>query len=228
MCTHPSRNPSNALDLCILYYNARSLLPKLDDMLATVSILNPHIICVVETWLSSEVKNNEIDVPGFQLYRHDRNHHGGGVLIYVSAMFFVSVFPSPVPPLELLTLSIQCVSFKVHLSLFYRSPSSNALIFDTLFNYLESINAGQLSNFILLGDFNVNFANTSHPLYSNLCTLSSLYCLTQVVTGPTHEHHEGTTSTIDLVFMSEPSTLQSCDTVPPLSNSDHMGKTNSE
>ena len=50
-----------------------------------------------------------------------------------------------------------------------------------------------------------------------------LYCLTQVVTGPTHEHHDGTTSTIDLVFMSEPSTLKSCVTIPPLSNSDHLG-----
>ena len=130
--------------------------------------MNPHIICIVETWLSSEVKNSEIDIPGFQLYQHDRNRHGGGVLIYVSAMFFVSVLPSPVPPLELLTLSIQCASFKVHLSLFYRPPNSNAFIFDTLFNYLESINAGQLSNFIILGDFNVNHANTSHPLYFNL------------------------------------------------------------
>ena len=30
-------------------------------------------------------------------------------------------------------------------------------------------------------------------------------------------------ATIDLVFVSEPSLLNSCDTVPPLSNSDHMG-----
>ena len=133
------------------------------------------------------------------------------------------LYQSPAPPLELLTLSIQCVSFKVHLSLFYRPPNSNAFIFDTLLNYLESINAGQLSNFIILGDFNVNYANTSHPLYSNLCSLSSPYCLTQVVAGPTREHHNGTTFTIDLVFMSEPSILQSCDIVPPLSNSDHMG-----
>lgn len=127
-----------------MYYNARSLLPKYDNLLATISILDPHIICVVETWLSSEIHNCEIHIPGFQLYRYDRNRHGGGVLIYVLAMFFVSPLPSPAPPLELLALSILCVNFKVHLCLFYRPPSSNALIFDTLLNYLESINAGQL------------------------------------------------------------------------------------
>ena len=136
-------------------------------------------------------------------------------------MFFVSPLPSPAP-LELLALSILCINFKVHLCLFYRPPSSNALIFDDLLNYLESINAGQLSNFILLGDFNVNNVNTSNPMYYNLCTLPSLYCLTQAVTGPTNEHHDGSTSTIDLVFMSEPSTLQSCTTIPPLSNSNHI------
>ena len=101
------------------------------------------------------------------------------MLIYVLAMFFVSPLPSPAPPLELLALSILCVNFKVHLCLFYCPPSYNAPIFETLLNYLESINAGQLSNFILLGDFNVNYVNTSNPMYYNLCTLSSLYCLTQ-------------------------------------------------
>ena len=39
------------------------------------------------------------------------------MLVYVLAMFFVPLLPSPVPPLELLTLSIHCVNFKVHLSI---------------------------------------------------------------------------------------------------------------
>ena len=121
-CIHPPQNPITASSLHILYYNARNLLPKLDNFLVSTSILNSHIICIVETWLSSEIRNSEIDIHGFQLYRHDRNRHGDGVLIYVSAMFFL--YQSPAPPLELLTLSIQYVSFKVHLSLFYRPPNS--------------------------------------------------------------------------------------------------------
>ena len=227
MCTHPTHNSTDASNLRILYYNAKSLLPKFDNLLASTLTLDPHIICIVETWLSGVIENNELYIPGFQLYRHDRNRHGGGVLIYVSAMFSVSVLPSPTPPLELLTLPILRDNFKVHVCLFYRPISSSALIFDTLFSHLESINVGQLSNFILLGDFNVNYFNMSHPMHSNLCILSSLYCLKQTVTGPTHEHHDGNTSTIDLVFMSEPSMLQSCDTIPPLSNSDHLGIANS-
>ena len=106
---------------------------------------------------------------------------------------------------------------------FYRPPSSTFSIFDTFYSYLEAINACQLNNFVLLGDFNVNFDNPSHPMYSNLCIFTTLYCLNQVVSGPTHVHHHGSKSTINLVFVSESSLLNRCDTVPPLSNSDHYG-----
>ncbi len=66
-----------------------------------------------------------------------------------------------------------------------------------------------------MGDFNVTYDDISHPLYSNLCSITSLYCLTQVITGPTHEHHNGSTSTIDLMFLSEPTSVQICETIPP-------------
>ena len=70
---------------------------------------------------------------------------------------------------------------------------------------------------------NVNFVSSSHPLYSKLCNIMSTYCLTQIVTEYTHVHHNGSTSIIDLVFLSNPASLLSCVTVPPLLNSDHNG-----
>ena len=98
-------------------------------------------------------------------------------------------------------------------------PSSPSSIFDT---YLQSIDAGHFSNFIFVGDFNVNFDNPSHPLYSNLCNVMSLFSLSQSVVGPTHVQNN-TSSTIDLVFVSNPSLVNVCSTIPPLSNSDHLG-----
>ena len=139
-------------------------------------------------------------------------------------MFFASVVSPPdYHCLEILTLSILCHNFRVYLCLFYRPPSSATSIFDTFCSYLESINVCSLNNFVLVGDFNLNFYNSCHPLYSNLCTITNLYCLHQAVTGPTHVHHDGSESTIDLVFVSEPSLLKTCYTIPPLSNSDHRG-----
>ena len=37
-------------------------------------------------------------------------------------------------------------------------------------------------------------------MYSNLCTITNLYCLHQAVIGPTHVHHDGSESTIMELF----------------------------
>ena len=63
--------------------------------------------------------------------------------------------------------------------------------------------------------------NTSYPLYYiNLCNIMSL---SHIPTGPTHLCHNGSTSTIDLVFVPDNSMVNAYDRVPPLSNSDILG-----
>ena len=56
---------------------------------------------------------------------------------------------------------------------------------------------------------------------SDLCDLLTLLNMCQVVMGPTHTHHNGLRSTIDLVFVSKNSKVGSCETLPSLCNSDH-------
>ena len=48
----------NALN--IVYFNARSLLPKLDELKCIAAAESPDVICIVETWLSGYVCKNEI------------------------------------------------------------------------------------------------------------------------------------------------------------------------
>ena len=74
----PSENALN-----IVYYNARSLLPKLHDLKGIIDTESTDIICIVETWLSSDVLDNELAISNYQIFRHDRNFHGGGVMMYV-------------------------------------------------------------------------------------------------------------------------------------------------
>ena len=61
-------------------------------------------------------------------------------------------------------------------------------VFENLFLYLQSLHTSQFSNYILLGDFNVNFCNTNHPLYSKLYNIFSSFGLTQVVSEPIYPH----------------------------------------
>jgi len=51
----------------------------------------------------------------------------------------------------------------------------------------------------------------------------STFGLTQVVDNHTHLYRDNCHSLIDLVILSNPSLLSSCQTIPPLSNSDHLG-----
>ena len=58
------------------------------------------------------------------------------------------------------------------------------------------------------------------------CKLSSFlhgFVLTQVVPQPTHINPSGNSTLIDLVPLSAPSQLVSCNVIPPLGNSDHNG-----
>ena len=70
--------------LKIPYANARSILPKIDELRTVVSCDSPDIVCVVETWLSEEIANDEVVIEGYDCFRHDRNRQGGGVCIYTS------------------------------------------------------------------------------------------------------------------------------------------------
>ena len=60
---------------------------------------------------------------------------------------------------------------------FFRSPSSQSSIFDNLRETLLTVDQVYFSNFVLLGDFNVNVCNT-HPLYSYISNLMSSFSLT--------------------------------------------------
>ena len=51
----------------VLYYNARSLIPKMDELRTIVESQRPSVICVVETWLSEEVSDQEISLSEYHV-----------------------------------------------------------------------------------------------------------------------------------------------------------------
>ena len=68
--------------------------------------------------------------------------------------------------------------------------------------------------------FNIDFLSQTHRDFSQLTSITTSFLLQQVIQTPTHFSHSGTPSLIDLAFLSNPIT---CNTIPPLSNSDHLG-----
>ena len=81
-----------------------------------------------------------------------------------------------------------------------------------------------LSDFMLLGDFNIDFLNTHSAQFCKLSDIMSNLFLIQTVSEPTRPSVNGSPgSLLDLVFISHPLDLISCQTIPALSNSDQLG-----
>ena len=85
--------------LNLLYLNARSILPKLDELRALCVDNSYDIICIVESWLSDVVANTELNIPGFIIFRKDRNRHGGGIIAFVKNTLPCSILPFVTPSL---------------------------------------------------------------------------------------------------------------------------------
>ena len=64
----------------IMYLNARSILPKLDELCILCVNNSYDMISIVESWLSDDVDNTELFIPGFTIFRRDRIDMVGGSL----------------------------------------------------------------------------------------------------------------------------------------------------
>ena len=62
-------------------------------------------------------------------------------------------------------LTFEFCSSKFCISVFYRPPGSDVSYFDELFDIIENLDIiVKFYNYILLGDFNINFCNSTHPV----------------------------------------------------------------
>jgi len=74
-------------ELSRFYINARNLISKIDNLEAWVSDLAPDIIGVTESWANCDIRDSELALKGYGLFRKDRpvDRAGGGVLLYVKS-----------------------------------------------------------------------------------------------------------------------------------------------
>ena len=77
----------NQLGVVVLYTNARSIVNKMDELRAIVTIKNPDIVAITETWTNDIVNDEHLQLRGYEIIeRKDRNDtergRGGGILIY--------------------------------------------------------------------------------------------------------------------------------------------------
>ena len=207
-----------------MYFNSRSLLPKIDELRLLCGLHQPNCVCVVETWLDPEILDSEIQIQGFNTIRLDRNRHGGGVIVYVNSSFTLSCLCKGPDGLEFILFSVSCGNSKMTLGVLYRPPNACSSLLNTLFAVIcNCLNEFSISDFMLVGDFNIDFLNPHSTQFSKLSAIMSSLFLSQVVNEPTRPSVNGSASSLlDLIFVSNPLCVISCQTIPALSYSHHL------
>lgn len=121
--------------ISLLYFNARSILPKIDYLRVICNMYKPDCVCIVESWLSCDILDSELCIDGYNIVRLDRNRHGGGVLLFINSVFTHNLVFTGSPDLELVILTVQ-LSVPLTIALFYRPPGSHSVILDKLLTAL--------------------------------------------------------------------------------------------
>lgn len=158
-------------------------------------MLDYDILCFTETHLSSEISTAEIfSDTDFNVYRKDRNIHGGGVLIAIKKHIPHSIID--------ITSDAEVIGIKLHsetpVALFcvYRSPSQTQPENSSLIDFLQS--CAEQNNVVLTGDFNLPNINWeadppqllpnsyNKSLHQGFLTTFLSIGMAQLVKSPTH------------------------------------------
>lgn len=182
-------------NLKIFYQNVQSIKNKESDFISLVCGNSFDIICLTETWLSSDTLNI-LDTPkalGWSCFTHcrDANNRGGGILILLNPRFIVShEFISASHEL----LAISCVKpLRFCIALLYMPPNIAAVDWDLLLDQCNISNS-ELP-WIFLGDFNIPSWNKSSSPNNLLCSTME-HNLTQIINFPTRRDNF-----LDLIFI---------------------------
>ena len=73
--------------ITLVHWNARSLYPKMDNVIVWLDLSKIDCLIISETWLTENVPTSFISVDGYHTFRWDRSLNtgktrGGGLLCY--------------------------------------------------------------------------------------------------------------------------------------------------
>lgn len=205
-----------------IYFNARSIKNKLNELQLLLSEESPFIVGVTETWLTADVQDFELSFEGYTLIRRDRSDpnkgRGGGVALLIkSCLNPVKRSIGEEKSVEILFCSIECGGQETLIGICYRPGDTRAEVNLELFDILEGVN---YKYFILMGDFNFSelvwssdgAVDRCHPFVE---CLDNNY-LSQLVNKPSRGD-----SFLDLIITSDTSIVQNVTVDEHFSNSDH-------
>ena len=143
----------------IIYINAESVLHNIGNIQIMMSQLSPNMLLCSEARLTPDIKNSEITVAGYKMFRCDSNsRHTGGVIVYAHKKLTCNVIANKVYENNLWGLTIEVTKSPINgiYSIIYHSPSSSdAQFIEFLTEYMEET-FDDKKTYVLTGDFNID------------------------------------------------------------------------
>ena len=117
-----------------------------------VSTNNPDLICICETWLDQNIDSSTLSLPGYVVFRKDRNRRGGGSLLGVKANLNPKeVMHDTLNEVVIVDLHVNNVKLRVVCA--YRPPSQTSENNEIFINFLND-HLELCPSFVVVGDFN--------------------------------------------------------------------------
>ena len=141
--------------LKIVFTNAQSINNKINELRATVAVIEPDIVALTETWTSELIGDALLEIDGFEMVARDdrkdtENGRGGGILVYAKKELCVWRGETPPDFNQAVTITIKCGSEDVNIHVVYRSPNSKKENDASLTNWVKSMRG----NNVMIGNFN--------------------------------------------------------------------------
>lgn len=187
---------------------------------------------VTESWLNSDIPDSLISVPGYTIFRSDRQgRSGGGVCIYLLDRIHSNATISPIvidsPGAENVCLHLKNKILDLVICCVYRPGDVSTEDTGVLLDSLSQL-ALTHRDLIITGDFNFPDITwmpspTAHTMPSTafLEFINGSH-LHQLVDAPTRFRTGQQPSTLDLVLTSDTDLITLFDNLPPIGKSDHV------
>ncbi|KAF8568445.1 hypothetical protein P879_08098 [Paragonimus westermani] len=186
------------------------------------------LVGLIETWLTDEITDAEIAIPGFSVLRSDRRSQEGGVALYYSTQLKLTVINDPpfqsretlwcMRPLDATGLCTVAV--------IYRPPNNSPEADTLLLSALNQFLARGHTHVLLMGDFNCPQLHTrdhsSGSFQTELLALCDLLPPNNHVLQPTRFRSNDTLSILDLLLTNEELMIEDVHYLPPLDASGHV------
>ena len=213
----PRKPKSSFVSPSVLYFNARSLKNKIDELSMRCKRHNPDVIVITETWFDPCLPDSLFSIDGYNLLRCDRNSNGGGIALFLRhTLSYQRIDIASIPNVKSNFLCCMLPELSIIFFCIYHpywgSSSTHRSVLEHLQDSFDGLVRSHGSNFQFTVCGDVNGLSNHLPSFF-LCNN-----LTQLINFSTCGDN-----TIDIFATTKPSSYVQPSRLSSLGRSDHAG-----